>query len=258
VVNAGNTAEFIASDTLQKQIPEAFVLQPEAKSFLINSYAETLSTGDKLVELIRAEKDIVNAIKQWETLSFAEQTPILRRIFSIEVSVFGTRAPTLLIDNHSYPNRLVNFDFDLAEPAKRIVYLNPDKFADEKKYASLAFLLHETRHSFQYQRAFEQNKPFQQAYLAAFTAQKQLKGFGFSNFLTLNNEYEAFLFGNYVLGKLTNWQVDMPSMGTFASQFNEHGVLKMDLRKLQQKLGSETLLQRYNERALTQKALLNR
>lgn len=258
MINVGNTAEFIANNALQKQMPEAFVLQPESQPFLINSYEETISTGDKLVELICAEKDIVKAIKHWETLSFTEQTPILRRIFAIEVSVFGTRAPMLLIDNHSYPNRLVNFDFDLAEPAKSIVYLNPDKFANENKYASLAYLLHETRHSFQYQRAFEQGKPFQQAYLAAFTAQKQLKDFGFSNFLTLNNEYEAFLFGNYVFGKLTNWKVDMPDMGTFASQFDQHGVLKMDLRKLQSEKGNAALLTLYNELAIVQKKQLNR
>jgi len=253
-----SAAEFIANDAFQKQMPKAFVLQPESQSFLTDSYQTTISMGDKLVQLIKAEKDIAAAINQWQTLTFAEQVPFLRRIFAIEVTVFGTNAPSLLIDNQSYPKRMVNFDFDLAKPNKRIVYLNPDKLSKEDKYASLAFLLHETRHSYQYQQAFEQGAPFQQAYLAAFTAQKQLKDFGFSNFLTLNNEYEAFLFGNYVLGQLTNWQVDMPSMGTFASQFDEHGVLKMDLVKLIEEKGNDSLLSVYNELAVVQKKLLKR
>jgi hypothetical protein len=69
------------------KMPKAFVLQLESQSFLTNSYAETIATGDKLIALIRAEADVVSAIKHWETLSFSEKTPIQRRIFAMEVNV---------------------------------------------------------------------------------------------------------------------------------------------------------------------------
>jgi hypothetical protein len=45
----------------------------------------------------------------------------------------------------------------------------------------------------------------------------------------------------------------MPNMGTFASQFDQHGVLKLALRKLERSKGNTSLLTLYNELALVQK-----
>ena len=61
--------------------------------------------------------------------------------------------------------------------------------------------------------------------MAAYTVQKQLKGFSFSDFLALNNKY---------------------------------GVLKADLTKLNQANSSKSLLMKYNELATVQKEALKR
>lgn len=52
------------------------------------------------------------------------------------------------------------------------------------------------------------------------------------DFLTLINEYEAFQFGNYVVGALTEGVVDTLGMGAYASQYNADFSLKIDLPKL--------------------------
>ncbi|WP_282166502.1 hypothetical protein [Shewanella japonica] len=244
---------FYANQALQQQAPQAFALQPQSDAFLAPAYALTISHADRLVGLINQDKNVTEAIANWSDLTIDEQIPWLKKVFDLAVQSFGTQTPLLIIDNHSYPNKMVYFDFDVEKGGSGIVYLNPEKLAEEDPYASLAFLVHETRHSYQFQQALSgENYPISQGYLAAFNAQKQLKGFGFSDFLTLLNEYEAFQFGNYVIGQLTNWQVDMLNMGTFASQFNRQGQLKIDLQALSLNASEQTLLEQYNELAQKQ------
>ncbi len=239
-------AKFFANQQLQAQRPEAFVLQPKLKEFLVSAHQHVLSDAEKLLKEIAKDEALTQAINNWESLSIEQQLPWLKRVFELEIQTFGVTAPKLLIDNHSYPGRMVYFDFDLNQSAPGAVYLNPDKLKQQPKFASLAFLLHETRHSFQLQLAAKKKSQRALAFKAAFAAQKSLKGFSFSDFLTLANEYEAFLFGNYVLGKLTHWRVDMPNMGTFASQFDSNGKLKIDLIALSNQSQKKPLIELYN------------
>ncbi|WP_299594950.1 hypothetical protein [uncultured Microbulbifer sp.] len=252
-------AKFFANPELQEQMPSAFALQPQARGFLKPAFQQTVEQGNALVAAIRADKELAEAIARWPSLTMEQQIPYLKRVFALEIAIMGVEAPKLLIDDHSYPGRMVYFDFDPKNPSTGTVYLNPAKLAERPKYESLAFLIHETRHSFQFQHAFGETEDTQNAvisgYAAAFEAQKSLKGFSFSDFLTLLNEYEAFQFGNYVFGKLTNWEVDMPDMpdmGTYASQFDQHGELKIDLIALAAEESDRSLLERYNELAKAQ------
>ncbi|MCX2794525.1 hypothetical protein OQJ62_06260 [Microbulbifer thermotolerans] len=243
-------SNFYANPQLQRQMPRAFALQPEAQSFLQPAFRQTQQQGDALVSAIRKDQQLEQAISQWPNLTIEEQIPHLKRLFKLEAAVMGIEPPTLLIDNHSYPDRTVYFDFDPEAPSTGTVYLNPDKLAERDKFDSLAFLIHETRHSYQFQRAFstgpEVDDPITSGYANAFKAQKSLKRFSFSDFLTLLNEYEAFQFGNYVIGRLTGWKVQMPDMGTFASQFDSEGNLKIDLIQLSEEVSELSLLERYN------------
>ncbi|MBY6210125.1 hypothetical protein KUV95_01025 [Microbulbifer agarilyticus] len=250
---ANAAGSFYANPELQRQMPAAFALQPEAQAFLAPAFQQTIAHGDALVAAIQQDAELAQAIADWPKLTIEQQAPYLKRVFAIETQVMGIEPPTLLIDNHSYPGRMVYFDFDPQNPSTGTVYLNPDKLAERPKYDSLAFLIHETRHSLQFQHAFSTNADEVDAlaigYAEAFNAQKALQGFSFSDFLTLVNEYEAFQFGNYVLGKLTNWQLDTQDMGTYASQFDTHGKLKIDLVKLATEDAETSLLERYNVRA---------
>ncbi|WP_105102238.1 hypothetical protein [Microbulbifer pacificus] len=252
---ASAASDFFANPQLQRQAPAAFALQPEARGFLQPAFQQTLTQGDALVAAIREDKQLAEAIARWPSLSMEQQVPYLKKLFALETSVMGIEPPRLLIDNHSYPGRTVYFDFDPKVPSTGTVYLNPEKLAERPRYESLAFLLHETRHSFQFQRAFGNAAPasaVERGFAAAFEAQKSLKGFSFSDFLTLLNEYEAFQFANYVLGQLTNWQLEMTDMGTFASQFDKHGELKIDLIALAAEQSDLSLLERYNSLAEAQ------
>ncbi|MCL1050587.1 hypothetical protein L2755_13250 [Shewanella abyssi] len=264
---------FYATQELQSQSPQAFALQPEAQAFILAAQAKTIADANRLVELILADDGLVTALAYWEQLSINEQIPYLRKIFALEYRSMGIEQPKLIIDNHSYPNKMVYFDFDVSHfaPSQRsnidslssgTVYLNPDKLATQDKFSSLAFLIHETRHSYQFQLSQQVNNSandaiFASGYVAAFNAQKSLTGFGFSDFLTLLNEYEAFQYGNYVLGQLTEWRLDLIGMGTFASQFDHQGQLKIDLADLMPSVKIDTdaktttsnelsLLEKYN------------
>lgn len=267
-------SSFYATQELQSQYPQAFALQPEAQAFVETAQAKTIEDANKLVELILADDDLVSALSNWRQLSIDQQIPHLRKVFALEYRSMGIKKPKLVIDNHSYPNKMVYFDFnpldfsplvaDTNQLKTGTVYLNPEKLATQDKFASLAFLIHETRHSYQFQlgqiaQKKEEDVLLALGYVAAFNAQKSLTGFGFSDFLTLLNEYEAFQYGNYVLGRLTHWKLDLTSMGTFASQFDSHGQLKIDLLQLSSdKHHGDTiapqpsLLEKYNQAAKAQ------
>ena len=247
IAGASHANNFYATPKLQAEAPAAFALQPQGRAFLENALPITHRDATALVDAIRDRPLLAKAIAQWPQLTMAERLPHLRTLFALEWQTLDITPPQLVIDNASYPGKTVYFDFDINNPTSGTVYLNPDKLAAMAPYASLAFLIHETRHSYQFQLAQQGQGALAAGYRAAFAAQKQLSGFSFSDFLTLLNEYEAFQFGNLVLGQLTRWQIRMPDMGTYASQFDEHGHLKIDLLALTEEDGP--LIQQYNRLA---------
>jgi hypothetical protein len=250
---------FFANADIQAKAPEAFALQKEASVFVREIEKKSLAERDALVQAIQADSELKNAVANWQVFTIEQQIPYLRRVFDLEVKVLGIRPPELIIKS-GIINGPAYFDFDPTKPGTGRVLLNPDALKkEENQYASLSLLIHETRHSAQFQMAFpvDPSSPFSVGYEAAFIAQKSLKGkLSFCDFLTLLNEYEAFQFGNYVVGKLTNWKVDMVDMGTFASQYDSHGHLKIDLKKLTNEVGQDRLLERFNELEKIQKDIL--
>ena len=249
-------ADFFATNKVQRRFPHAFALQPESRKFLKESYKKTIEYGDRLIKAIKHDHHLYTAILNWENLSMKEQIPYLRRVFELEYKALNIQPPQLKI-NDPKMQRGAFFEFDPNKPGTGTVYINTRKL---KNYESLALIIHETFHSAQFQYAFSNNKSAHaKAHKEAFIAQKQLFGkLGFCDFLTLNNEYEAFLLGNYVLGKLTYWKLEMLGMGTFASQFNQQGHLRINLLDLSQKLGNESLLDKFNILEIEQKKLLKR
>ena len=259
ILFAGNCVaedRFFANQSRQAKAPTAFVLQPPAAAYLGQMREATRRDAEALVAAIQEDPQLIAAIKGWARLDFEAQKPWLEKIFALETRLMDIKPPKLIIDTDSYPGKTVFFDFDPNLPGTGTVYLNPDKLAKREPFDALAFLIHETRHSWQFQMAFAARHQVAKAYQSAFRAQKQMSGLSFSDFLTLVNEYEAFQFGNYVLGKLTDWQYDSLGMGTFASQFDAKGKLKIDLSLLHRHGGKGSTLQRYNELAKQQDRLL--
>jgi len=252
---------FFANAETQSKAPGAFALQNEATAFVHRLEQGTLPEREALVKAIQNDAELKQAIATWPTLTIAQQIPFLRRVFAIEVKVMGIVAPELIIQN-GVVSGPAYFDFDPTKPGTGRVLLNPEALAkEENPYASLSLLIHETRHSKQFQMAFPAQgfDPFTKGYEAAFRAQKDLKGkLTFCDFMTLLNEYEAFQFGNYVVGKLTDWKVDMADMGSFASQYDAEGKLKLDLVKLFHDGGAGTLLEKFNELEKVQHDLLTK
>ncbi len=248
---------FFANPEIQRKAPQAFALQGEASKFVLGLDKDTLSTRELLVKALQADSELSIAILNWNQLSMDEQIPYLKRVFEIECKVMGITPPELIIEN-GITKGSAYFDFDPNHPSPGRVLLNPMELSKEKNpYASLAFLIHETRHSAQFQLAYSSQSIFAQGYKAAFIAQKTLKErFSFCDFLTLLNEYEAFQFGNYVLGKLLAWKLDMPDMGTFASQYDRQGELKIDLAEVVRTHPKNRILEKFNELEKDQKNIL--
>lgn len=251
-VNA-DPAKFFANHELQSKAGSAFALTESNQAWLVKAHQQREQDAQRFVDALRAFPELSEQLSQWSNLSFDDRIKLLPAVFEVECQVLGMVCPELVINNTLYPTRPVNFVFDMNNPGSGLVYLNPDKLKAMEPYAPLAFLIHETRHAYQFQLAFDSQSLLAKGYKSAFAAQSTLSGFSFSDFLTLLNEYEAFQFGNHVIGLLYNWRVDMPTMGTFASQFDRHGHLKIDLVALaNQQQNSKTLLKKYNEKALVQ------
>lgn len=247
---AAERSKFFANPDLQGKAPEAFALSEINASWVKKAHEKRKRDAEALFAALKTDKVLFSKLTRWTELPFEERIALLPKVFEIECQVLGITPPELVINTTLYPNRPVNFVYDVNKPGRGLVYLNPDKLKEMDVYAPLAFLLHETRHSYQFQKAFNQESELAKGYEEAFRAQQSLKGFAFSDFLTLLNEYEAFQFGNHMLGLLTNWELDMPGMGTFASQFREKDALKIDLSQLEYQQMS--LLEAYNKAAEVQ------
>ncbi len=233
---------YFANNEVQRLLPDAFALQPEARAFhQINEGASKKEIATFL-ELIENNTSLVKDIKKFPELDWENKERILRAVFALEVEALEINAPELIIDTTTIKGEAY-FDFDLNHPGAGKVILNPKAISqDSNPYAALMLLIHETRHSAQFQKAFDptstMNGALAHGYRAAFQAQKELatKITSFSDFLTLLNEYEAFSFGNFIVGSLTNWKADTLGMGTFASQYNADKTLKIDLLQIFKKV----------------------
>lgn len=240
---AGESAEksldrrYFANKDVQVLRPEAFALQPESKEFLLSIKDHSLKEQKSLVELIKSDEELSLKIKNFSSLTDSQKEDALRKVFALEVKALNIKAPKLIIASDVIKGEAY-FDFDLSNPGTGTVIINLEAIKkDPNPYTALMLLIHETRHSAQLQKAFDpslENEAEALGFKAAFHAQKELgsKLSSFSDFLTLNNEYEAFSFGNYVVGSLTNWTVDTLGMGTYASQYNTDESFKIDLHKL--------------------------
>ena len=247
---------FFANSSFQNLFPGASVLHFASRNFLEESLLTTYAQGDALISAIRSEPGLVDLVVNFSQLSELERIQVMNRIFTLQVITSGLPAPELLLDNSARKSTF--FQFDPTQPGAGKVILNPVKlFADTNPHAALLFLIHETRHSYQFQIGFSGiGSVDARAYQSGFLAQKQIFDqelkVSFCDFLTLNQEYEAFLFGNYVMELLTSGVVKTADMGTLASQYLTGLGLRLDLPKLARETDSQNLLDAFNELEKTQ------
>lgn len=235
--------KYFANAELQRQAPEAFALMPEAAEF-----HQALDNSRERKGLATALREIPE-LANFDKLSWGEKEPLLRRVFNTECKVLGMTPPQLVIEDDVVPGPAF-FDFDVENPGPGKVFLNPKALAKIKNgFAPLLLLIHETRHSSQFQRAFVANEegPIADGFRAAYRAQRALSGYSFVDFTTLLNEYEAFQFANGVVESVTDGRVDTVGMGTLAGQYDGNGKLKTDLKSMFHLMPHEEILDIFNQ-----------
>jgi hypothetical protein len=226
-------ANFYADPVTHNKHSTSFVLNSKSAGFINAVYSTSFKAADNFIKTLKRDTKLWDSLKKWDQISLQEQLPLLKRIFNHEVKSLGIDPPKLIIDLNY--NRAAFFEFPDNLAGTGTVYLNPSLVYSENKYSSLSLLIHETRHSAQLQMTKANHGMYHLGYFfrESFMTQKKIgHKLGFCDFLTLNNEYEAFLFGNYVIHKITAGTIDIKGMGTFASQFNKDGSIKIDLKKL--------------------------
>ncbi len=245
---------FFASAATQRRFPGAFALQEESLAFVKEAMPKTFADGDRLIALMRGDLGLKKAVAEFPKLSSSERVRVMQRVFQLEVLASGRAAPELVLDDAA--PRSAFFEFDPKVGGNGRVILNPTKLlASANPYEALLLLVHETRHSYQLQVAFGASTggstALRDAWRNGFVAQRQIFDqairVSFCDFLTLNQEYEAFLFGNYVLETLTDGRAETSQMGTFASQYVPGQGIKLDLVRLAARVGPKNLLDAFNE-----------
>lgn len=255
-------ARFFAHAEVEALAPGAFALQPESLAVLKELEKVAAPQRLALVRAIQADAALADQVRHFDRLSWAEQVPVLKRVFTLECQVMGFKAPELVIDDNP-SNREAFFDFDPAKPGTGKVLLYSQALAkDPNKFSALQLLIHETRHSFQFQLGNGQkagSRTLAAGFKAAFEAQHKLASkLSFCDFCSLLNEYEAFQTSNFVLGTLTDWKVDGSEMGCLSSQYDAKGQPVIDLVALAKKVGAANLLNAFNELERPQfEALMN-
>lgn len=253
--SAGDVSSFLAHPEIQAQAPAAFSLQPESLPFLQAAERSVLPHRDAMVAAIQADQSLSREIARYDQLAWEQQVPVLQQVMALEGRVMGFTLPPLVIQNG--PSKIPSyFDFDPKQGGTGKVILYPEAIAREKSpYASLLLLIHEVRHSAQFQMANQADRlsgdvrTLAKGYQASFVAQQALSArLGFCDFCSLNAEFEAFQAANYIVGRLTDWQVDTRDMGCLSSQYDKQGSLRVDLLGLARSVGPAGVLAAFNER----------
>jgi len=246
---------FFANMSVQKRAPKAFALSDESREFILITKKQILIDGSQFLSHLNRDKALQSKVQRYDSFSLEDQIKVLREVFSLQVKSLGIKAPKLVIDTNY--SRAAFFKFNIEDDSNGTVYINPKKTYEENRMTSLSLLLHETKHAAQLSLAKNKSTSIQGAHFrAAFVAQKKLlNSLNFSDFLTLNNEYEAFSYANYIIYKLYNGKFDMIDMGTFASQFDQAGHLKIDLERLHY-TPSNNIYEDFNTLMKEQKSLL--
>ena len=259
-----NGDRFFAKADFEAQAPAAFAVQPQAQAFLQAAADETQPQRDALVSALKADTKLYDQISHFDSMSWDRQVPVLRQVAALEARSMGFTLPPVEIQTGANPIPSY-FDFDPSKPGTGKVILYPDTIAKEpNKWTALLLTVHEVRHSGQFQLAFgargksRAQNALADGFKAAFTAQRALKGWTYCDFCSLLNEYEAFQTGNYVVGSLTNWQVDTLDEGCFSSQYDGQGQPKLDLLALSSQVGPAKLLDAFNQREQAQFEALGR
>gem|GEM_PF-1297010 len=249
---AANPDRFFAHADVEAQAPDAFALQTRARSFLTIADRVIRPQRDALVAALAADPTLGSSLRRFDQLTWNEQWPLLQRVAAVESQVMGfTLPPVELSTSIAGPSF---FDFDPAKPGTGRVLLNPAAIAQApNKWTALLLTVHEVRHSGQFQLAYSQPSDpaiavLAHGYRAAFEAQhRMMKTLSFCDFCDLFNEYEAFQTGNYVVGRLTNWQADTTDMGPLDVLYDHTGRLQVDLRSLLDAATGSDVIERFNQ-----------
>lgn len=240
-------ARFFASPTVQAQAPLAFAQQPAALEALKAMDAAAPAERRALIRALEADAGVKRDIARFGALGWDARLAALRKVMAIECKVMGIQAPPLVIGTGKA--RAAYFEFDPARPGTGRVFLYPEALAEEADpYAALLLLMHETRHSAQFQLAYgDRQGPLAAGYKAAFEAQKRLEGkLSFCDFCSLLNEHEAFQMANFVVGELAGGKADTSGMGCLSSQYDTQGRLRIDLVALAEEVGPAGVLAAFN------------
>lgn len=232
-INVYAASDFYANKEVQDKYPEAFATQ---KSTIPFHKMLPISEREHLLKEIQKDSRLITDIQNFETLPTEQQVVVLRKIFQLECRIMKITPPELIIDETSIPG-WAYFEFDYNAGGAGKVFLNLKKLKQtDKKSDFIILLLHETRHSAQFQRSQVLRDPVSKGFTNSFRAQKALKDanvkMSFCDFMLLLNEYEAFQFANYIFGGLTNWVSPINDNGTLASQFDENGYLRLNVLQL--------------------------
>lgn len=229
-VNIFAASDFYANKEIQDKYPGAFATQKRTIPFHKNL---KLSERTDIIREILKDVLLASDIRNFETLSTDQQVSVLKKLFQLECRIMKIIPPELIIDETSIPGWAF-FEFDYKVGGAGKVYLNLKKLKQtDKKSDFIILLLHETRHSAQFQRSQVYQDPVSKGFANSFRAQKSLKDgnakMSFCDFMLLLNEFEAFQFANYIYGSLTNWNTPINDNGTLASQYDENGNLRLNL-----------------------------
>jgi len=245
-----NLDPFYANAVVQLANPRAYALTKPAIRF--HAASKHTREKERVVVQLRLNRPLAEQVKNFETLGYENQVKTLEAVFTALVRAMGIPAPTLRLEKGPQ-GRIAYFDFDPALGGTGTIYIDPGHLQVDA-YETLILLIHETRHSAQFQLSQSRiPSALAKGYQEAFRVQHQIFQSGtrisFCDFSSLLNEHEAFEFANYVVNRLTGGKVNRIEMGTMASQFNAKSEPHLDvLQLLKSSGGDEETFQIFNDR----------
>ena len=260
---SGAQRKLLASAAVEGKDPSAFVLSPDNADFR-SALAQVIDPNrQKFIAAIKGNPDLMNKFQNWNTLAQADQVATLKQVSDLEGQVMGFTPPPIVTKPGVPGDGTLGFFAPDPQGGLGSVTLFPDAIAKADNWTPLVTISHEMEHAHQDQIVkaaaagqFAAGSPeatLAKGFSSADQGIEQVGGenkLNYGDYAHLNNEYDAFRFGNPTGAVVSDGAANTSDLGFVDAQFDKTGAPLLDINQLAQQVGPDNLLSAVNQKEL--------
>lgn len=255
----GLTDARAAHPSVQLAAPHAYSLTSQSRAFVKTLTDVMTPLRRSLAERLKADATVTKGLAAWDSSTNAARLTVLKRIATLEAEVMGCAVPTVALATAKPEEAGLKAYFQPDSSAGGIVIFT-DALTRDGKYAAVSMIVHEVRHSAQYQLAATSQRSLSSldadrralaaGYMEAWDVLNKLGSeadLAYGDYVHLNVEFDAFQTGNAVATMLSGGTYDALGFGFVDTHYTAVDTPKLDLLALGATLVDSSLIAAVNK-----------